>query len=67
MRTCFTQGSVESVEIPMVVPAECMTYFKPHLSISRWTSAIWSETEGDEVPICSVSGSLSSKGVDLLG
>lgn len=36
--------------IPRVVPAECMTYFKPHVSIIRWMSATWSETEGEEVP-----------------
>lgn len=48
---------------PMVVPAECMTYSKPQVAISRWTSAIWSETEGDEVPICAVSGSFKQHGV----
>jgi hypothetical protein len=39
-----------------------MTYFKPHVSISRWTSAIWSETEGDEVPIY-----VGKYGSDVLG
>ena len=37
--------------IPIVVPAECMTYLTPEDSIRRWTSAIWAETEGDAVPI----------------
>lgn len=37
--------------LPRVVPAECRVYFMPEASISRWTSAIWAETEGEEVPI----------------
>lgn len=28
-----------------------MEYFSPDFSMSRWTSAIWEETEGEEVPI----------------
>ncbi|KAL3476960.1 hypothetical protein BJX99DRAFT_133035 [Aspergillus californicus] len=31
-----------------------MTYFRPDFSIRRWTSAIWAETEGEEVPIWDV-------------
>jgi hypothetical protein len=37
--------------VPKVVPAECMVYFTPDCSISRWTSAIWAETEAEAVPI----------------
>lgn len=42
----------EQTDVPSVVPAECMTYFRPDFSMRRWTSAIWAETEGEEVPIC---------------
>ena len=35
--------------VPKVVPAECMVYFTPDCSISRWTSAIWAETEAEAV------------------
>jgi hypothetical protein len=38
--------------VPSVVPAECITYLSPDFSIRRWTSAIWEDTEGEEVPIC---------------
>lgn len=37
--------------LPRVVPAECMVYLTPDCSISRWTSAIWAETEAEPVPI----------------
>ena len=38
------------VDIPTVVPAECMLYFSP-LSLSRrWTSAICCDTEAVGVP-----------------
>lgn len=40
--------------LPSVVPAECMVYFKPDFSMRRWTSAIWADTEGLDVPICHV-------------
>jgi hypothetical protein len=37
--------------VPSVVPAECITYLRPDFSIRRCTSAIWEDTEGEEVPI----------------
>jgi hypothetical protein len=37
--------------VPNVVPAECITYFSPDLSISRCTSAICADTEAEPVPI----------------
>lgn len=37
--------------IPSVVPAECMEYFRPDFSVKRWTSAIWEDTDGEDVPI----------------
>lgn len=37
--------------VPSVVPAECMVYFTPDFSMSRWTSAICADTEGEDVPI----------------
>ena len=39
--------------VPSVVPAECMVYLTPDCSISRWTSAIWAETEAEAVVLVS--------------
>jgi hypothetical protein len=38
--------------VPIVVPAECKTYFKPDFSTRRWISAISFETDAELVPIC---------------
>lgn len=44
-------GAILETYIPKVVPAECITYFSPDLSTSRWTSATWADTEAEPVPI----------------
>lgn len=41
-------------DIPSVVPAECIEYFRPDRSMSRCTSATWADTEGEDVPIYSL-------------
>lgn len=50
VNSCSAQRRARN-DAPRVVPAECMTYFTPDCSISRWTSAIWAETEAEAVPI----------------
>lgn len=39
-----------SLDLPTVVPAECIEYFKPLFFSRRWTSAISAETEAVGVP-----------------